>query len=173
LANDKTQELNGVDLRRVASVTRGYRDDPDSGRKRFDATVTWLGGYRTSARLGPYQGVVGDEPEELAGSGSGPTPEEMLLAAVGQCLIVGLAGRATARGIRIDELAVDVEGRANLTAAYGVEKGNPGFDAIDVNVRISADADRAGLEALVEDALRLAPVPNTVQRAVPVRTRLA
>jgi uncharacterized OsmC-like protein len=97
----------------------------------------------------------------------------MLLGAVGQCLIVGLAGSAAARGMRIERLAVEVEGSVNLTAAYGVQEGNPGFDRIDVRVHLDADADRAELEELLDHALRLAPIPNTVSRPVQVDTRLA
>ena len=168
-----SENLNGVDLKAVGRIADGYRADPSAGRKRFDARVEWLGGYRTQARLGPYEGVRGDEPEDLAGSASGPAPEEMLLGAVGQCLIVGLAGSASARGIALDELAVEVEGRANLTAAYAVEDGHPGFDAIDVRVHIEADADRERLEELVQHALKLAPIPDTVSRPVPVDVTLA
>jgi uncharacterized OsmC-like protein len=167
-----TEHLNGVDLDAVARIAEGYRGDPQSGRKHYDARVEWRGGYRTEARLGPHR-APGDEPEELAGSATGPSPEEMLLGAVGQCLIVGLAGAASARRVHLDELAVEVEGRANLTAAYAVEQGNPGFDAIDVRVHVEADADRATLDELVQHALRLAPIPDTVSRPVPVRATLA
>jgi uncharacterized OsmC-like protein len=173
MSAERTENLNGVDTKAVARIADGYRADPSSGRKRFDARVEWLGGYRTQARLGPYRGVAGDEPEELAGSATGPSPEEMLLGAVGQCLIVGLAGSASARGIRLDRLAVEVEGRANLAAAYAVDQGNPGFDAIEVRVHIDADADRERLEDLVQHALKLAPIPDTVSRPVPVEAILA
>jgi uncharacterized OsmC-like protein len=173
MSTQRTEGLNGVDLDKVGHIAEGYRRNPESGRKRFDARVEWLEGYRTEARLGPHDAVPGDEPEELAGSATGPAPEEMLLGAVGQCLIVGLAGSAAARGIRIESLAVDVEGKANLTAAFGLEEGNPGFDSIDVRVHLDADADRETLEELVDHALRLAPIPNTVSRPVEVKTRLA
>jgi uncharacterized OsmC-like protein len=96
----------------------------------------------------------------------------MLLGAVGQCLIVGLAGSAAARGIRIDSLAVEVEGSVNLTAAYGIQEGYPGFDRIEVRVHLDADADRAELEELLDHAVRLAPIPDTVSRPVRVETRL-
>jgi uncharacterized OsmC-like protein len=173
MSTEQTEHLNGVDLRRVAGIAAGYKRDPESGRKDFGARVEWIDGYRTEARLGHYEAFPGDEPKELAGSATGPTPEEMLLGAVGQCLIVGLAGSASARGIRIDSLSVEVEGTVNLTAAYGVQEGNPGFDGIKIRVNLDADADRDQLEQLLDDAVRLAPIPNTVARPVEVVTRLA
>jgi uncharacterized OsmC-like protein len=164
---------NGVDLDAVQAIVERYRADPDSGRRPFSATVRWLGGYRTEADLAGAVLVRGDEPTELAGTGTGPSPEDMLLTAVGQCLVVGLAGSAAARGIEIDGLEVEVSGIVNLTAAYGVEPGSPGFQAVEIVVRLESVAERAELDELLQHALALAPIPNTVQRPVPVTARLA
>jgi uncharacterized OsmC-like protein len=76
-------------------------------------------------------------------------------------------------GIVIDALEVEVSGTVNLTAAYGVEPGSPGFQALDIAVRLESDAPRSELEELLARALELAPIPNTVQRPVPVTARLA
>lgn len=163
---------NGVDVEAVQAIVDGYRADPDSGRRGFSTAVRWLGGYRTETSLAGAVVVRGDEPAELAGTGTGPSPEDMLLTAVGQCLVVGLAGSAAARGIEIHTLEVEVSGVVNLTAAYGVESGSPGFDGIEILVRLDSDTERAELEELIEHALALAPIPNTVQRPVPVTARL-
>jgi uncharacterized OsmC-like protein len=163
---------NGVDLAAVQKVVDRYRDHPESGRRPFAARVRWLGGYRTETDIAGTT-VRGDEPTELAGSGTGPSPEDMLLTAVGQCLIVGLAGSAAARGIEIDDLYVEVEGIVNLTAAYGLEEGSPGFRSVEIAVHLGSAAPRDELERLVQHALELAPIPNTVQRPVPVTARLA
>ena len=164
--------LNGVDLALVREITDRYRANPEEGQTAFEASVTWLGGYRTEAQLGSFAGVRGDEPPALAGTGTGPAPEELLLGAVSQCLIVGIAGSASARRIRIDALAVHSEGVVNLPAAYGVDDGSPGFREIRVTVRLEADAERTALEELVAKAVALAPIPNTVSRPVPVTVSL-
>lgn len=164
--------LNGVDLQKVEQITQQYRRDPDSGRAPFSARVRWLGGYQTVSELGAHQPVKGDEPEALAGTDTGPTPEEMLLGAVGQCLAVGYAGLAASRGIKIDSLEIDVRGKVNLPAAYGVEEGHPGFDRIEVDVHLDADARPEELEDLHEKVVERAPIPNTVARPVEVNARL-
>ncbi len=169
---DREAGLNGVDLAAVQTVVERYRADAEAGRQPFATTVRWLGGYRTETELPGTTVVRGDEPVELAGSGTGPSPEDMLLTAVGQCLIVGLAGSASARGIRLDALEVGVSGTVNLTAAYGLEQASPGFMGIEIAVRIDSPATRAELEELVARALELAPIPNTVSRPVPVLARL-
>jgi uncharacterized OsmC-like protein len=165
--------LNGVDLTAVAEITERYRRDPAAGHTRFEASVDWVGGYRTDARLGKFGNVRGDEPAALAGSGTGPTPEEMLLGAAAQCLIVGIAGSASARKIEIQRLRVAAHGTVNLSAAYGVEDGSPGFERVELIVDLEAHADREELSSLVDQALATAPIPNTVARPVPVSARLA
>ena len=163
---------NGVDLAAVQHVVDHYREHPESGRRPFAARVRWLGGYRTETDIAGTT-VRGDEPTELAGDGTGPSPEDMLLTAVGQCLIVGVAGSAAARDIEIKDLYVEVGGVVNLTAAYGLEDGSPGFQSLEIAVHLASSAPRQDLERLVQDALELAPIPNTVQRPVPVTARLA
>jgi uncharacterized OsmC-like protein len=167
-----TTSINGIDPAAVGAVVQRLRERP-SEAVRFRAGVRWLGGYRTEASVGPNAALAGDEPAELAGTGTGPSPEDLLLGAIGQCLIVGVAGAASARGVAIRALAVDVEGDVNLPAAYGVADGHPGFQAIRVTVHLDADADRLELDALVDHALRRAPIPNTVINPVPVTATLA
>jgi uncharacterized OsmC-like protein len=167
------EHLNGVDLGAVGEIADGFRRAPESGPTRFQAEVAWLGGYRTEARLDGMATVRGDEPEALAGTGTGPSPEAMLLAAAAQCLIVGVAGVASARGVEIRSLRVDAAGSVDLAAAYGVAPGNPGFAHIDLTVHVEADAPRERLQSVVDDALATAPIPNTIARPVPVTARLA
>jgi uncharacterized OsmC-like protein len=164
--------LNGIDLTAVSVVTERLRQTPGV-TPRFAASVRWLGGYRTEAHVGPQEALAGDEPVALAGTNTGPSPEDLLLGAVGQCLIVGLAGTASARRVEIRSLSVEVDGDVNLPAAYGIADGHPGFQAIRITVHLDADADRLELQALVEHALRHAPIPSTVANPVPVTATLA
>jgi uncharacterized OsmC-like protein len=168
-----SEHLNDVDLPAVAEIAESYRRVPDTGPTRFEAAVSWLGGYRTETRFEGSVTVRGDEPEALAGTGTGPSPEAMLLAAASQCLIVGVAGLASAHGIQIHRLRVEAAGAVDLAAAYGVVDGNPGFAHIELTVHLDADASREQLQSIVDDALATAPIPNTIARPVPVTARIA
>ena len=167
-----TRQTNGVDLERVRAVKTRIGEDEETARPRFAARVTWLGGYRTESLLGGHTIVRGDEPTAYAGEDTGPSPEDMLLAAVGQCLSVGYAGSLAARDIPIQRLEITVSGRVDFRVAYGLAEGNPGFDRIEVEVDLQADAPREVLEAVHERVLREAPIPNTVSRPVELDARL-
>lgn len=165
--------LNGVDLDAVRGVRDGFAADPGAGFVPFAAQVVWRGGYTTDVVFDEHAELRADEPAALAGTGTGPSPEELLLGAIGHCLAVGYAGAAAARGIAIERLSIDVGGAVNLPAAYGVTDGHPGFEAIDVDVRLDApDARRDELDALHEQVVAQAPIPNTVSQPTPVTVRL-
>jgi putative redox protein len=44
--------------------------------------VTWLGNLKIEMRIGPHR-LLADEPPEQGGEDSGPSPTELLLAALG------------------------------------------------------------------------------------------
>jgi putative redox protein len=47
-----------------------------------EVAVTWLGELKAEVRVGPHR-FVADEPREQGGDDTGPTPIELLLAALG------------------------------------------------------------------------------------------
>ena len=47
-----------------------------------EVTVAWLGHLKVEARVGPHR-LLADEPREQGGDDTGPSPSELLLAAVG------------------------------------------------------------------------------------------
>jgi uncharacterized OsmC-like protein len=164
--------LNGLDQDQVGAVVHRFRADPVTAQVTFDAAVEWAGGYRTRAQAGPHGPLAGDEPVDLAGAGTAPAPEELLLAAVGQCLVVGIVGAASARGLAIARLTVHAQGQVDLNVAYGLTDGLPGFSSVLVSVDLRADAPREELDRLVQAALARAPIPNTLSHPVPVVAEL-
>jgi uncharacterized OsmC-like protein len=46
-----------------------------------EVSVTWLGDLRTEARIGPHR-LIADEQDAQGGGDAGPTPIELMLAAL-------------------------------------------------------------------------------------------
>ena len=98
---------------------------------------------------------------------------EVLLGALGTCLSIGYALNATARGIELRSLALELEGDIDLTVFGGLaQEGNPGYSNIRVRVDVDGDADTDALQALHEHVLRTSPILSTVARPVDVTTEL-
>jgi uncharacterized OsmC-like protein len=165
--------LNDVNIEAVGGLIEAVRSNPEAGATTWRASVTWNGGFRTEARIRDFAPIPSDEPTALGGTDTAPNPVEQILGALGNCLAVGYAANASARGIELRDLRVDVIGELDLQSFLGLREGHAGFDDIRVVVHVDADADREQLEALHSHVLRTSPVGHTLGAAIPVRIDIA
>ena len=135
--------------------------DADSGGPHTKSVVArWEGGWRCRVAAGGFNLVV-DEPERSGGTGTGPMPTEYLLAAVASCYALALAWAAGKRGINLPGLAV---------TATGTYDG-PRFSRLQLSVESGAPPDV--VEPLVEPALRVCYVSNTIAVSPPIEVTVA
>lgn len=177
MTQDATSELtlNGLSPQRSHEVQQRIRDDGDGdfARPLYRAEVAWTTGYRTVSRLAGGRTLEGDEPAAYGGSAQGASPQELLLTAVGNCVAATCIGGLSAQRIEVRSLRIDVSGRVNFKAAYGVAPGAPGFESVDVKLFIETDAPRERVDALLRKLLPTAPIPDTILRPVPLNVSIA
>jgi uncharacterized OsmC-like protein len=136
--------------------------------------VNWKGGFRSEATVRDFGPIPSDEPDALGGTDTGPNPVEQVLAALGNCLAVGYAANATAAGIEIRDMSIELEGDIDLHTFLGLApEGNAGYDNIAVKVNIDSDATAEQLAELHAKVVGTSPVGHTLSRAVPVKIDLA
>ena len=168
-----TTYLNEVDLPTVGSLVQAIQGDPDIAQTVWKSEVTWDGAFRTSARSRDFAPIAFDEPPALGGTNTAPNPVEQILGALGSCLIIGYAANASAAGIELKDLRIELEGDLDLHTFLGLEQGNAGFSSIKATVHIESDADDAALDALHQKVVTTSPVGHTLTRAVQVAVDLA
>ena len=164
--------LNDVDLETVAALGAAVADDPTNGHTTWSASVAWKGAFRTEATIRDFAPIPSDEPAALGGGDSAPNPVEQVLAALGNCLAVGYAANASASGIAIRDLRIDISGDLDLATFLGLTDGNAGFGAIRAEVHLDADAGDEEVEALHRRVVATSPVGHTLNRAVPLSVEL-
>jgi uncharacterized OsmC-like protein len=167
------KRLNDVSIDRVVSLAEKISNDPHVANTTWRAEVTWDGGFRSSAKVRDFGPSKSDEPEQLGGSDTGPNPVEQLLGALGNCLAVGYAANATAAGIAIRDMCINVEGDLDLHTFLGLKDGNAGFSGIRVSVTLDSDASPEALHDLHNKVIGSSPVGHTLSRAIPVDIKLA
>lgn len=165
--------FNGTNLAAVASSIDGFAYPGPDGTTTWKASISWAGGLRSRAQVRQMEPIASDGPHVLGGHDSAPNPVELLLAAFGNCLAAGYVAHATAAGIVIRWLQVDVSGRLDPTVLLGMGPGHAGFDTISATASLDCDADPADVQRLHEDVLASSPVGHTLQAPVPVRVDLA
>ncbi|SEF75300.1 OsmC family protein [Nitrosomonas ureae] len=166
--------VNGLDFNRIRTVLDSIKVDGqgDIANPKFQATVVWDSGYHSTARVTDGQTVISDEPKRYGGEEVGVTPEDLLLAAIGSCLVNTYIAALSAAPINVEFLRINVSGRVNFRTAFGLETGAPGYDAIKVVVDIQTDAPTEKVTKLMEKAFPAAPIPDTIMRPVPVNVEI-
>ena len=160
--------LNQVDLGAVGALVEKIRQRPSAAQTTWSAEVRWTGAFRSEAAVRKFAPIASDEPRGMGGTDSAPNPVEQLLAALGNCLAVGYAINASAAGITIRTLRIDVDGDLDVHALFGLADGHPGFSAIRVAVHLDSDADEDAAAELHAKVAATSPVGQTLSQAIPV-----
>jgi uncharacterized OsmC-like protein len=163
--------LNQVDLGAVGALVDKIRQRPSAALTTWSAEVRWTGAFRSEAAVRGFAPVASDEPRGLGGTDSAPNPVEQLLGALGNCLAVGYAANASAAGITIRDLRINLDGDLDLHAFLGLDPkpdAHAGFSAIRVAVHLETDADDAAVAELHKKVAATSPVGQTLTKAIPV-----
>ncbi len=170
----ETTPANDVDIQAVAGLAGKIQAEPHVADTTWSAQVRWDRGFRSHATIRDFAPITSDEPTSLGGTDTGPNPVEQLLGALGNCLAVGYAANATAAGITIDDLRIDLEGDLDLHTFLGLDPdGNAGYSQLRVQVHLDSDATPQQLDDLHQTVVGTSPVGHTLSRAVPLAIELA
>ena len=175
--------LNGWNIEAMNEAVDAVRQTPEAGRLRWQSEVKWDGGFGLDVRtcrieqLGEVMErrftLRGDHPPELLGENTGPTAVETMLAALGACVAGTFAAQATARGVNLRSLKIDVDGTIDLNGFFGLKAVPPGLSDVRLSLQVDSDADESVLQEILEDSCSHSPVFDTMTRPVGVSARFA
>ena len=166
-------QLNQVDLDAVGALIDKIKQRPSTAQTTWSAEVRWTGAFRSEASVRSFAPIASDEPSGIGGTNRAPNPVEQLLAALGNCLAVGYAVQASAAGITIRDLCINLDGDLDLHTFLGLADGHAGFSAIRVAVHLDSDADEAAVAELHGKVAASSPVGQTLSKAIPVEIKPA
>ena len=157
---------------RLGTVIEQVRTDlgnaPEPPIVTFSATTSLVDEFRTKAHIREFTLDV-DEPPLIGGTDTGPTPVELVLAALGTCQEIVYATYARVLGIPLDGVEVVAEGRVDLRGFFGVADVPAGFQDVTFTVDISSPADPEDIARLVEAVNVHCPVLDILTQPVSVR----
>ncbi len=168
---------NPSDSEYVGSVVASWSDryisenstkNPEEGK-----TVVIIGKdhYRTEVQLGNHQLVV-DEPESVGGKDLGPTPYDLMLAALGTCTAITLRMYADHKKIPLDGVEVQLSHqKIHVEDCEKCEQDLIGkIDQIERNIILSGDLDDSQRKRIIEIADKC-PVHKTIEGKPEILTR--
>ena len=138
----------------------------------FAADSRLVDGYRTEATVRQFSFAV-DEPPLIGGTDAGPSPVELVLAALGTCQEIVYATYARVLGVPLGGVAVRAEGPVDLRGFFGVADVPAGFQRVTFDVAIDSPAPAADVARLVAAVNAHCPVLDVLRQPVPVEGRYA
>jgi uncharacterized OsmC-like protein len=134
----------------------------------FKSVVNWTGqGVSCDAVSGKHTIRI-DEPAALGGNNTGPNPVELLLSALGGCLVVLANAFAPAHGVEVTDVKVEVAGDLDPDGFMGKPGVRPGFNEIRYKLTIDSPSAAEKVAELTAHAIKACPVKDTLT-GVPVK----
>jgi uncharacterized OsmC-like protein len=186
MTSTKTIVRNGVDVTTLFATLDAVKAHPEAAQFRFRTQNRWIAGTHSVGTIDGFYGVGGeqshvreysveaDHPQVLVGTDHGPTPAEILLAALAACLTAGIGNIAAARGVELTEVSSTVEGDIDLRGILGLsDEVRNGFENVRVNFTIRGNAPEAKLREIVEQSRARSAVFDVVTNGTSVNVEVA
>jgi putative redox protein len=133
---------------------------------------TGVGGFATEVRAGKHA-FLADEPVSVGGTDKGPTPYDLLAAALATCTTMTLRMYAAHKGLDLESATVRVShGRVHAEDCVDCEQQDGQIHKFNRELLLEGDLTEAQRARMLEIADRC-PVHKTLHSEIKVRSRLA
>jgi len=147
------------------------RSDALEAADREVVARTKLGGFRTEVRLGRHD-IIADEPRSVGGTDLGPTPYDLLSAALATCTSMTLRMYANHKGLNLESATVRVEhDKIHAEDCEDCESGSGKIDEFRRTISLEGDLTDEVRNRMLEIADRC-PVHRTLHGEIKVRSKL-
>lgn len=175
--------INGLDIDAFRDLVRGIQQDPAQAKVQFRVKSAWEGQTRSKATVDSYRiggkrvarrfAIQADEPFELLGSNGAPNPQELLMAALNACIMVGYVAGAAMEGVRLESVEIETDGELDLRGFLGIDPSvPPGYETLHYTVRIKGNGTPDQYRAIHENVMRTSPNFFNISRPIPIDARL-
>jgi putative redox protein len=152
----------------IGNTQSKFKTEPESAVATFESRSALQEGLRSEVAVRDHKLTV-DEPPELGGTDARPNPVELILAALGTCQEITYRAYATALGIPLRHVSVNLTGTIDLKGFFAVDDTvRPGYQKVTGTVRLESTASDEQLEMLRTAVNAHCPVLDIIQNPVPV-----
>ncbi len=129
-------------------------------------------GFTQEIIVGPHQ-LTADEPKDMGGEDEGPTPYDLLLAALGSCTSITVTMYAQRKNWPLQEVTVRLRhSRIHATDCVECETKEGKIDQIELDIEFAGPLSSEQQSQLLEIAKKC-PVHRTLTSETNIKTRAA
>jgi len=169
--------VNGLDLAALGEVVQAVEADAGKAKAGFEVKTRWTGQTRSETtvdgftlggeRITRSHKIIADEPNELLGADSAPNPQELLMAAVNACMMVGYVAGASLKGITLEAVEIRTRGVLDLRGFLGLDDAvPPGYESIDYEVHVKGNGTPEQFEEIHQTVMKTSPNYFNISRPI-------
>ncbi len=159
---------NNINIAGLSEYVNEVKESKEQSKIQYGVNVDWISGMKTKAtvkniNLGGQKLVRSfnfdiDEPNQLLGLNSNPTPQEYLMAGVAGCMAVTFVAGASLLGITLESLSLEFSGEIDLSGFLGISTNEPTcFKEFTCDFIVSGDGTEAQYNLLKERVMKHSP----------------
>ncbi len=179
-----TQEkVNGIDTQALQRMAEDVSAKPQCGLAKFQVSTRWKGGTQSETRVEAWElggrrlrrnfAICTDEPTELLGQAVAPNPQEVLMAGLNACMMVGYVAGCAVRGIELGSITIETEGELDLRGFLGLDKSvPPGYEEIRYTVHLKGNGTPQQFEEVHQTVMATSPNFWNISRPIRMKPRL-
>lgn len=169
--------LNNINISGLSEYANEVKENNIQGKASYGVELNWESGTKTTVKtknmvLGDHKLVrdfsfLIDEPTQLLGVNCAPNPAEYMLGGLAGCMAVTFMAGATAMGIQVNELRLEIDGELDLQGFLGLNPNiNPGFPEMKFIFHVNGTGTQEQYNSLIERVEKHSPNFNTIQNEV-------
>lgn len=171
--------LNNINLNALQEYASIITDNPLEAISSYGVKATWNGGAETSIKtlnqkvgskeiIKNFSYTIG-EPEELLGDNKNPTPQDYLLGGMAGCMMVGFVILATSRGIKLENVELQITGELNLRGMLELDTAaSVGFAELQFFFEVKGSGTQKEYDEIIKHVQKISPNYRTISDPVKI-----